>query len=275
MNNMFGREMTDAPFINELKDIASNMYRMGWNERNGGNISLRIDESQAAKYIDINHVDRLIPLDFDAAKASGQYYLVTGTGKYFKNIASDPLNNLGLARVTEDGQNLELLWGFADGSLPTSEFSTHLLGHITRQEISPDNRVIMHCHPVNTIAMTFVADISDEAFTRALWGTCTECIVIFPDGVSVVPWMVSGTNSIAEATAEKLKLGRSVIWAQHGIFCSGKDMDEAFGLIETIEKAAEIYMKTAGLEIRQGITDEMLKSLAACWNVTPRANILK
>ena len=39
-------------------------------------------------------------------------------------------------------------------------------------------------------------------------------------------------------------------------------MDEAFGLIETVEKAAEIYLKTAHLPIRNTITDAQLKIIA-------------
>ena len=67
----------------------------------------------------------------------------------------------------------------------------------------------------------------------------TECIVVFPEGISVLPWMVCGTNEIGEATAEKIGDTRIVLWAAHGIFGTGRDMDEVFGLIETVEKAAE------------------------------------
>ena len=55
---------------------------------------------------------------------------------------------------------------------------------------------------------------------------------------------------------------RVVIWAAHGIFGVGRDIDEAFGLVETVEKAAEIYMKIAHLPWKQSITDEQLRELA-------------
>ena len=86
--------------------------------------------------------------------------------------------------------------------------------------------------------------------------------------------MVSGTNAIGEATAEKIKDRRLVIWAQHGIFAVGHDLDEAFGLIETVEKAAEIYMKIAHLEIKSRLPEEQLKDLAAQFHVTPREGYL-
>ena len=30
----------NAPFIKEIGEMTANMYRLGWNERNGGNISM-------------------------------------------------------------------------------------------------------------------------------------------------------------------------------------------------------------------------------------------
>ena len=49
-----------------------------------------------------------------------------------------------------------------------------------------------------------------------------------------------------------------MVWAQHGIYGAGKDLYETFGLIETAEKAAEIYMKTAHLPLVNTITDRQL-----------------
>ena len=54
---------------------------------------------------------------------------------------------------------------------------------------------------------------------------------MFTDGVGILPWMLCGTNEIGEATAEKMKEFRLVIWAMHGIYGAGKTLDETFGLI--------------------------------------------
>lgn len=90
---------------------------------------------------------------------------------------------------------------------------------------------------------------------------CTECIVVFPDGVNVLPWMLCGTNEIGRATVEKMQTARLVVWAQHGIYGAGKDLDETFGLIETAEKAAEIYMKIAHLPLVNTITGDQMHRL--------------
>ena len=37
---------TNIPFVKELAATADNMYRLGWDERNGGNISYLIPEEE-------------------------------------------------------------------------------------------------------------------------------------------------------------------------------------------------------------------------------------
>ena len=33
------KDILTAPFVEEMKKVTANMYRQGWDERNGGNIS--------------------------------------------------------------------------------------------------------------------------------------------------------------------------------------------------------------------------------------------
>ena len=265
---------TEATFLREVRLLAQNLYRLGWDERNGGNISLLVPEEEAAPYFDLNHPLRTIPMAFDGRPLGGKLFLVTGTGKYFKNIYDDPEGNLGLIRVREDGAGVDLLWGYAGGGAPTSELPAHLMTHIERLKADPEHRVVIHTHATNVIAMTFVHDLSEREFTRTLWRMCTECMVVFPDGIAVLPWMLCGNDEIGRATAEKMKEFRLVVWAQHGIFGTGRDIDEAFGLIETVEKAAEIYIKIMGRPILQTITDAQLWDLADAFGVTPREGFL-
>lgn len=268
------KDILTAPFLEEMKQTAANMYRLGWDERNGGNISLLLPQEQAAEYLDLGHVLRVIPTGFPAAELAGQLFLVTGTGKYFKNVTADPETNLGIIRITDDGTAAQLLWGYRDGGRFTSELPAHLMSHIQRQKVDPKNRVVMHCHPTNLLAMTYVHTLDEREFTRTLWQMCTECIVVFPDGVNVLPWMLCGTNEIGQATAEKMATARLVVWAQHGIYGAGADLDETFGLIETAEKAAEVYLKIAHLPLLNTITDEQLHLLEQRFGVTARAGYL-
>lgn len=258
----------------ELVRTVTNMYSHGWDERNGGNVSVLLDGDNLAQYLDLDRVIRTISTGFEAPELNGKFFLVTGTGKYFKNVQYAPAMNLGIVRLTDNGRTAELLWGFTDGGQFTSEFPAHMMSHVARLKVDPQNRVVMHCHPANLLAMTFVHDLDEIKFTKTLWQMCTECVVVFPEGVNVLPWMLCGTNEIGVATAEKMETARLVVWAQHGIYGAGKDLDETFGLIETAEKAAEIYLKIAHLPWKQTITDEQMHLLEKRFNFKAREGFL-
>jgi len=268
------KNILEAPFLTEMVRTITNMYGHGWDERNGGNISLLLDEAEIKDYADTAEVLRTMPTGFEAAELDGRYFLVTSTGSFFKNVQYDPQSNLGLVRLADGGRSAELLWGYAGGGKFTSEFPAHMMSHAARLSVDPCNRVVLHCHPNNIMAMTFVHDLDEREFTRTLWRMGTEGVIVFPDGVGVLPWMPCGTNEIGLATAEKMKKSRIVVWAQHGIYAAGKDLDDAFGLIETVEKHAEIYLKIAHLPVKQTLTDEQLHKLEERFGVKCREGYL-
>lgn len=108
------KNILTAPWMVEMIRTVTNMYDHGWDERNGGNVSLLLEESQVNDYVD-GAVLREIPTGFSCPELDGKYFLVTGTGKYFKNVQYAPEINLGLVRLTDGGETAQLLWGFADG----------------------------------------------------------------------------------------------------------------------------------------------------------------
>lgn len=268
MKNIF-----EAPFVREMEKTTANMYRLGWDERNGGNVSYLLNEKEVAEYLDLSHVIRTIPTGFDAKPLIGKTFIVTGTGKYFKNVESDPETNLGVVRIGRDGTTAELLWGYKDGGRFTSEFPAHMMSHMARLAVDPQHRIVMHTHPTYTIAMNAVCPLDEKDFTKRLWKSNTEAVVVFPDGVGVLPCMICGTNEIGEATATKMKDFRLVVWTNHGIYGTGRTMDEAFGLIETVEKTAQIYMLTLGHVVNE-IPDEVIKGLAKLWNLKMLPGVL-
>ncbi|WP_071130511.1 rhamnulose-1-phosphate aldolase [Enterococcus timonensis] len=269
-------DILSAPYVEEMIEVTSNLYRLGWDERNGGNVSYLLDEKEVEPFLDLNDVQRKIPMIFDASGLKGRYFIVTGSGKYFKNVQKAPSENMGIIRIAEDGKTLDLLWGLENDAVPTSELPSHFMSHLSRLSVNPKNRIIMHNHASHLLAMTFTHELDERAFTRTLWQMCTECLVVFPEGISIIPWLVPGTNEIGIATAEKMKETRLVLWPQHGVYGAGETMDEAFGLIETAEKAAQVftYVKAQG-PILQTLTDENLWKLAHAFGITPHPGYLE
>ena len=269
------KSFIESKFVKEISEITANMYRQGWDERNGGNISYMIDAKDVREFFPEDKFIRDIEMGFIADEIlRNKYFLVTGTGKYFKNIIKDPENNLGLVKISNDGKVAHLLWGFSDGGKFTSEFPAHLMSHAVRLKVNPKNRVIMHTHPTYTICMGACLPADEVIFTRKLWKSNTEAVVVFPEGIGVLPCMVCGTTEIGVATAEKMKNHRIVSWTNHGIYGAGNDIDEAFGLIETVEKTAQIYMISLGHVVNE-IPDEVIIGLAKLWNLEMMPGVIK
>ena len=75
------KDILTAPFVEEMKKVTANMYRQGWDERNGGNISYMLDAETVGEYLDLNNVIRTIPTGFDAAELKGKNFYSNGHGQ--------------------------------------------------------------------------------------------------------------------------------------------------------------------------------------------------
>lgn len=265
-------KVLESKFVQDFIKMADDGYHQGWHERNGGNLSYRlkkgeVDAIKGRLYRDTTWQ----PIGTSVPGLAGEYFLVTGSGKYFRNITVDPEACLAIIEIDESGDNYRIRWGLVEGGTPTSELPTHLMNHEVKKALTGGkHRVIYHAHTTNTIALTFVLPLNDEAFTRELWEMATECPVVFPEGVGVIGWMVPGGRDIAVATSELMEKYNAVIWAHHGMFCSGENFDLTFGLMHTIEKSAEILIKVLSMSPvkRQTITPDNFRELEKGFHVS-------
>ena len=250
--------------------MADDGWNQGWHERNGGNLSYRIKPEEIESVKEELDPGEWKEIGTSVPNLSGEYFLVTGSGKYFRNVMIRPEDSFCIIELDNTGENYRICWGLTGGGRPTSELPSHLMNHEVKKAASGGkHRVIYHAHPENIIALTFVLPLKDEVFTRELWEMATECPVVFPDGVGVVPWMVPGGRDIAVATSELMKKYDVAIWAHHGMFVSGEDFDLTFGLMHTVEKSAAILVKVRSMEHEklQTITPEQFRDLAKAFNV--------
>jgi rhamnulose-1-phosphate aldolase len=270
------KDILKSDFMAEMAEATRTMWRLGWAERNAGNVSLLIDREEAGEYVDVDASRGRRKLASPARELAGRILLIKGTGSYFKNVGRDPERNLGLIRVAPDGASVATLWGFAGCDGATSELPSHLLGHAARLEADPRHRALIHTHPTSLVALSSLLGPDERAFTAALWRMHSECLVVFPDGIGVLPWMVPGTDELGERTREKLRACRLVLWPLHGIIGTGRTFDEVMGLIETAEKAAAIYLKAAAAgRVKYVIDDAGLRALARRFNLRPRPGVVR
>ncbi len=265
--------ITDIEIVQSYIRMCNDGWKQGWHERNGGNLTYRLTAQEAAACQPyFSHSGEWVPMGVSGKNLAGEYFLTTGSGKYFRNVILDPEHSIGIVEINSSGDSWRIVWGLEGGAKPTSEFPSHFMNHSVRvAATNGKTRVIYHAHTPNLIALTYVLPLTSRDFSRILWQSATECPVVFPAGVGVVPWMVPGGAEIAMATSELMKQFDATVWSHHGLFCSGPDFDTTFGLMHTIEKAAQIAVLalSAGQgKLRQTITDENLRAIAKDFDVT-------
>ncbi|MCI7789739.1 MAG: rhamnulose-1-phosphate aldolase [Lachnospiraceae bacterium] len=264
-------KVLDAEFVQGYIRMANDGWEQGWHERNGGNLTYRMKPEEVEMVKENFEPKEWTPIGTSVPKLAGEYFMATGSGKYFRNVIIKPEDSFAIIEIDDKGENYRIVWGLVNGGRPTSELPSHLMNHEVKMlATGGKHRVIYHAHPANTIAMTFVLPLNDRVFTRELWEMATECLVVFPDGVGVVPWMVPGGRDIAVATSELMKKYDVAIWAHHGVFVSGEDFDLTFGLMHTVEKSAEIFVKVRSMAPfkLQTITSDDFRDLAKDFKVT-------
>ena len=255
----------DAEFVQGFIRMADDGWQQGWHERNGGNLTYRIKPEEVESVKECFEPKEWMPIGTSVPALANEYFLATGSGKYFRNCIIKPEDSICIVEIDDAGENYRIVWGLVNGGKPTSELPSHLMNHEVKMLATDGKyRVIYHAHTTNVIALTFVLPLTDEAFTRELWEMATECPVVFPAGIGVVEWMVPGGRDIAVATSELMKKYDVAIWAHHGMFAAGEDFDLTFGLMHTVEKSAEILVKMLSMQPnkRQTITPDMFRHLA-------------
>ncbi len=270
--------VVDTKWMQGFIRMADDGYNMGWHECNGGNLSYRIRTEEVDEVRDTFIPGEWRDIGVRVDDLAGEFFVITGTGKYFRNISLDPEDTLGIIEVNEKGTEYRIVWGYVNGARPTSELPSHLMNQQIKKKVTDgEYRVVYHAHPSNVIALTFVLPLSDEVFTRELWGIMTECPIVIPRGIGVVPWLVPGSIELAKATAALMDKYDAAIWAHHGMFATGRNFDTTFGLIHTVEKSSGILLKqmSTGRDKLSSITADQFRELASRFGLTLDERFLK
>ena len=272
-------KVLDSTFCKEYVTMADDSWNLGYHERNGGNFTYRMTAEEVESVRDDLHFDgEFVDIGTEVPGLAGEFFMVTGSGKFFRWVKEKTEETCAIVEIDETGSKYRIVWGLVKGGKPTSELPSHLMNHEVKKRVTNGaHRIIFHCHPVNLIALTFVVPATDKDVTMALWESMTECPVIFPAGVGVLPWMVCGGREIAVESAKKMETYDAVVWAHHGLFCSADTFDNTMGLTHCIEKSAEIYMKVRAVTDKkvQTITRENFLDLAKAFGFTINEEFLK
>ncbi len=274
MKGMNEMNILDCRAMRSFIKTADMGWQMGWHEINGGNMSYRLTDSEAEEIKENFNYDgewKDIGKDVMVPEFFGKYFIFTGSGKYFQNIKDQPEDSLCVLTVNETGDKYKVVWGLVNGGRPTSEVSAHLLTHSIKSKATDGRyRVVYHSHPKYINVLTYILPLKSEVFTRELWEMMTECSIVFPNGVGVMDWMVPCCAEIGIATGKLMEKYDAVVWPHHGLVCSGETADMAFGVMHTIEKAAEMLvnvMQITGGKKLHTITPENFRRIEKDFNL--------
>ena len=237
--------MTDLDFVQGFARLCDDGFNLGWHERNGGNLTYRLTDEEAAAAAEFFDPEPRpwVKMGVCAPSMAGKFFMAKGAGCYMRNMLEHTEQNAGIVEIGPNGDEYRIRWGLTLYNRPTSEFESHFMNQAVRAERDGGKcRVCYHMHTPGIIEMSFIVPLTDRDFTRRLWQMMTECVAVFPEGVGVVPWMVPGGPAIAEATSNLMKEYTTAVWAHHGLFATGPDFDTTFGLAHTVEKAAALYV---------------------------------
>ena len=83
-------KILDAKFVQGFIKMADDGFKQGWHERNGGNLSYRIKPEEVESIRSrLNDSQDWKPIGTKVPGLAGEFFLVTGSGKYFINIIVD------------------------------------------------------------------------------------------------------------------------------------------------------------------------------------------
>jgi len=248
-------KITDSVFFGEALRFIGYGSRLGWHERNAGNISLRLnrEEIESVKS-DFAYNSDWVKLSEPIPEMSCEYIFTTVSGSYFIDMEYECQNKFCICEISSDGTSYRIVWG---GAKPTSELCGHLMS-LAELKKRNGGRAVYHCHPANIVALSYILPQNDKSISEAIWESETEGAFVLPAGIGVVDFYVPGSLDLAIATAEKVKTYDVVLWSFHGVFACGESIASAFGLAHAVEKAAEIKMKvlSTGLPVVNKITRE-------------------
>jgi len=234
--------------MNDIAQVAGYMWEKGWAERNAGNISVNITELVGEENKSLPVISKTL-LSCNVPELEDQYYYVTVAGSRMRDIARNPMDAGVVLRVVDEGTAIEIL---ADKDLsPTMELPSHMLMHqVFAKEALAENkpvtearRLVFHTHPTELIALSHIEALQDtKAVTEALYKMHPEVRMNVPGGLCWVPFQKPGSIELAKASIKDFDTYDFMLWEHHGILATGTDIVEVFDAVDTLNKAAKIYL---------------------------------
>lgn len=185
-----------------------------------------------------------------ATRLDEDHMLVTPTGLDY--IALTP-EDMPVVQISDPS-----IW--SDGKKPTSERKIHAAIMQARPEIN----ATIHSHPIycSILASARIElPVMNDDMQRLVGGSCR-----------VGAYGLPGTKKLKNGTVEAMQGRSACFMANHGVFCAGKDMDEALEIIRVMERSCYQYIQECTLKAtgQQTYSDELLFDYFVAQKTAPK-----
>lgn len=253
--------------VYEVAEVAGYLWQKGWAERNGGNITINITDEIDDEIRKMPAISEVIQIGTELPYLKGCYFYCKGTNKRMRDLARWPMENGSIIRILDDCSSYVII---ADNPVkPTSELPSHLSMHNFMIEKGTHYKAALHTHPIDLIAMTHnPAFLEKDKLTYLLWSMIPETRAFCPKGLGIIPYKMPSSIELAKATIKELEDYDVVMWEKHGVCAIGENIMEAFDMVDTLSKSAQIYLtaKSMGFE-PEGTTMEDMQALKVAFNL--------
>jgi L-fuculose-phosphate aldolase len=135
------------------------------------------------------------------------------------------------------------------GGRPSIEVPFHSAFYKRRDDVA----AVIHTHPIYCTALAVAKIPLKTALTP-------ESVLILGK-VPLVPYETPGTEKLASKLIEPMDDANAFLLERHGAITVGKDLAEAFHRMETLEFAAALQVKSAGLGGTKELTGEEVSKI--------------
>ena len=248
----------------EVKEVSDYLWDRLWCERNGGNISVRLDEDSAG-----SDTDRLVLMEAPKA-AAGMAFFITQTGGRLRELRNKFDEVSAIVQFNDDATGYYVRKSDRADFTATSEFITHVLVHLDLVERKSESRCVVHCHPHELIVLSHHPELGkdEDAFNFACMSMLPEVRAFVPNGMALAPYFLPGSRGLADLTVEGFRSRDVVIWSKHGAIACGATLLEAFDYLDVANKGADLYLKclAAGYE-PVGMSEAEMGELETVFNL--------
>ena len=101
----------DIEIVKGFMRMCNDGWLQGWHERNGGNLTYRMKEEEVAQcrlFFDPQPRE-WVNMGVQADNLAGEYFITTGSGKFFRNVEPDPVHSIGIVEINDKGDSWRIV----------------------------------------------------------------------------------------------------------------------------------------------------------------------